>query len=84
VTEIEVTVYDQTDSETQLGTYRSVAAPRRGDLVLFRNVLLRVEEVYWRVMTIHDLAHLWHGTKGAEPLHGVTVFGRQTTGPHEP
>jgi hypothetical protein len=74
-----VRVYDRSDEEENVGSYYAVSPPRHGELVAIGNRMLRVEEVYWMVMPVHDQ---WSPGPPA-PLAMVTVFGRQTTGPHE-
>lgn len=87
MSELLVTVYDRTNGEEQVGTYRAVAAPHVGDLVSMTievpGHMLRVEEVYWMVFPAHEERAVSHGTFVAGPLNRVTVFGRQTEGPHE-
>jgi hypothetical protein len=87
VSEILVTVYDRTNGEEEVGTYRTLVAPRIGDLLTInaepvdRLRMLRIEDVYWMVFPVHAHNAVSHGSFKAGPVDSVTVFGRVAEGP---
>lgn len=90
MTEVRVEVYDRTNGEEHIGAYRAVAAPRVGDIVMAHIGqppevhMLRVEDIYWQAMPVHDVRAVAHGLFRPQALATVTIFGRATEGPYEP